>query len=101
MARRKFFEQEQPAPATRARMRSGILRDIDKAPICECTLYDLEDGNVGIVLPDTEIDIPSKIYVEDRKDLTIAAVQIRWRDGPYLATSYLERPVLLSKALDA
>lgn len=93
MARTKFFQEDQPAPATRTRLRSGTLRDLDKTAICDCTLYDLEDGNVGIVLQDPDLKVPDRVYVEDGKDLTVAAVQIRWRMGPYLFSAYLEQPV--------
>lgn len=101
MARTKFFQEDQPAPATRTRLRGGTLRDLDKAPICECTLYDLEDGNVGIVLPNAETRVPDRVYIEDGKDLTVAAAQIRWRMGPYLFSAYLEQPVPVSGTASA
>lgn len=93
MGRTKFFQENQPAPATRTRLRGGTLLDLDKAPICACTLYDLEDGNIGIVLPEADKKVPGKVIVNDEKDRTTTAVRIRWRMGPYLFTSFLEEPV--------
>ncbi|MEP3045859.1 MAG: hypothetical protein ABJL55_12855 [Roseibium sp.] len=83
------------SPATRTRLRGGRLLDMDENLISKCTLYDLENGNVGIVVPDAEIEIPGTVYIQDDKDLFIVLAKIRWRMGPNLGIAYLEQPVSL------
>lgn len=85
------------APATRTRLRGGIILDMKTHPICECTLYDLENGDIGIILPDPELEIAATFYIQDNKDLFVALVQSHWRMGPHLGIGYLEPPVPLSR----
>ncbi|POF31745.1 hypothetical protein [Roseibium marinum] len=95
MSQTHFHSEDRPTPATRTRLRSGKLFDLDKKPICECTLYDLEDGDIGIVVAETELSVPDRVLIQDDKDLTLAFTQIRWRMGPYLFGAYLEPPIPL------
>lgn len=95
-----YYSEDRPAPATRTRLRTGTLFDLNKNTICECTLYDLEDGNIGIVVPESELSVPDRVLIEDDKDLTLAFTQIRWRMGPYLFGAYLEPPIPLGMTSD-
>jgi len=101
MAATKSPSEDRPVPATRTRLRSGELFDLDKSPICECTLYDLEDGDIGIVVPESELNVPDRVLIQDNKDLTLAHTQIRWRMGPYLFGAYLEPPIPISMSAKA
>ncbi|MES0882896.1 hypothetical protein [Roseibium sp. SCP14] len=98
MALKKPYFDERPSPASRARFRTGKLLDLQEKPVCECTLYDLENGNTGIVLQDEDQTVPETVFIQDDKDLTYTLAQIRWRMGPYLFSEYLELPVPLSQA---
>ncbi|MCV0427675.1 MAG: hypothetical protein K5905_19645 [Roseibium sp.] len=98
MALKTIQFEGRPSPASRARLRSGKLLDLKEKPICDCTLYDLEDGNTGIVLQDAEKSVPETVFIQDNKDLTYTLAQIRWRMGPYLFSQYMELPVPLSQA---
>ena len=97
MALKKPYFDERPAPASRARFRTGKLLDLQEKPVCNCTLYDLESGNTGIILQDEERAVPETVFIQDDKDLTYTLAQIRWRMGPYLFSENLERPVPLSQ----
>ncbi|PVB61042.1 hypothetical protein [Labrenzia sp. 011] len=93
MPQTHFGSDDRPAPATRTRLRAGKLLNLDKNPICECTLYDLEDGDIGIVVAESELSVPDRVLIVDDRDLTLAFTQIRWRMGPYLFGAYLEPPI--------
>lgn len=96
MAKSKSRFEGRPTPATRTRLRSGKLLDLHSTPICDCTLYDLEHGDVGIVVQEPEMNVPDRVLVQDNKDLTLALTQIRWRMGPYLFGVYTEKPIPVS-----
>ena len=80
-------------PATRARLRGGKLQDMSKALISPCTLYDLVNGNTGIILPDEAPDLPDTFYVEDEGDGSLGLAHVQKRSRPHLEISYLEPPV--------
>ncbi|MEM9631319.1 MAG: hypothetical protein AAGA50_08340 [Pseudomonadota bacterium] len=98
MALKKPNFDERSAPASRARFRTGRLLDLQEEQVCDCTLYDLENGNTGIILRNEEQTVPETVFIQDDKDLTYTLAQIRWRMGPYLFSEYLELPVPLSQA---
>lgn len=89
-----------PVPATRARLRSGKLLNLDSSHLSECTLYDLENGDIGIVVQDPDLPVPDRVLIDDDKELTRVFTEIRWRMGPYLFGIYLEPPVPVSKFQD-
>lgn len=89
------FTDERPKPATRTRLGSGVLLTCEKELICECTLYDLAESGVGIVLPDAGLELPEQVILLDNRDMTRAATRIRWRAGAHLTGAYLERPISL------
>ncbi|EEE47866.2 hypothetical protein [Roseibium alexandrii] len=84
------------APASRTRLRHGKLIKVDKTDICDCTLYDLQNGGTGVVIPDAEADLPDTLYVADTKLATVNLAKVRWRVGSNLGVLYLEKPVQLS-----
>jgi hypothetical protein len=84
------------APATRTRLRQGRLLSVNKVEICDCTLYDLENGGVGIVIPDADADLPAMLYVADPRLATVNLAKVRWRAGHNLCITYLEEPVRIS-----
>lgn len=86
-----------PVPATRTRLRSGRLLKLDGSHLSDCTLYDLENGDIGIVVQDPELSVPQRVLVEDNRELTRTFSEIRWRMGPYLFGIYLEVPVPVSR----
>lgn len=84
------------APASRTRLRGGRLLDLDRKLICSCTLYDLESGNIGIIVQDEDIDLPATLYIEDDRDLVLALAKIVWRMGSNLGIAHIEPPIPLS-----
>ncbi|WP_420414606.1 hypothetical protein [Roseibium sp.] len=90
------YDADRLAPATRTRLRHGRLISVDKTDICDCTLYDLKNGGVGIVIPDADADLPATLYVADTKQATVSLAKVRWRSGANLSIAYLEKPVRLS-----
>ncbi|MEP4770983.1 MAG: hypothetical protein ABJY83_24000 [Roseibium sp.] len=92
----KADSERKLSPAARTRLRGGKLLDLEENLISECTLYDLENGNVGIVVSNPEIEISDTLYLQDNKDLMIVLAQIQWRMGPNLGIAYLEQPIPLS-----
>lgn len=82
-------------PATRARLRNGKLRDMTKALIGPCTLYDLENGNTGLILPEDGPDLADTFYVEDEGDMSLGLAHIQGRSRPHLEIAFLEPPVPL------
>ncbi|MCK7612789.1 hypothetical protein [Roseibium sediminicola] len=84
------------APATRARTRSGKLRDMAKDLISPCTLYDLVNGNTGIILPENGPELPDTFYIEDEGDLSLGLAHVQQRSRPHLEIAYLDPPVPLS-----
>jgi len=84
------------APATRARLRNGKLRDMAKTLISACTLYDLENGNTGIILPDDGPDIPDTFYLEDEGNWSLGLAYVQQRTRPHLEIAFLDPPVPMS-----
>jgi len=93
------FSEGRPEPATRTRLRGGSLLDLDRAALSACTLYDVDDGNVGIILPDPECALPDMLLIRDERDLTVTLSQVRWRLGQHLVADYRDVPVPVSLAL--
>jgi hypothetical protein len=94
-----MISEGRPEPATRTRLRGGTLLDLDRSALSGCTLYDVDDGNVGIILPDPECDLPDMILIRDDRDLTVTLSQVRWRLGPHLVADYRDVAVPVSIAL--
>jgi len=84
------------APATRARLRSGKLRDMSKDLIGTCTLYDLENGNTGVILLDVAPTLPDTFYVEDEGDRSLGLAHVQQRSRPHLEIAFLDPPVPMS-----
>lgn len=84
------------APATRARLRNGKLRDMTKSLIGTCTLYDLENGNTGIILPADGPDLPDTFYIEDEGDFSLGLAHVQKRARPHLEIAFIDPPVPLS-----
>lgn len=85
------------APASRARLRGGKLMDMTKAPISVCTLYDLENGNTGLILQDEDgADLPDTFYVEDEGDLSLGLAHVQRRTRPHLEIAFFDAPVPMS-----
>ncbi len=93
---KKIESERRLTPASRTRLRGGKLLDLDKKLICDCTLYDLESGNVGIVIQDEDTEIPETVYIEDDRDLAMALAKIQWRMGPNLGIAHIDEPIPLS-----
>lgn len=84
------------APATRARLRGGKLRDMSKDLIGTCTLYDLDNGNTGIILSDDGPTLPDTFYIEDEGDWSLGLAHVQQRSRPHLEIAFLDPPVPMS-----
>ena len=83
------------SPAGRTRLRCGQILDLSKKLVSTCTLYDLKNGTVGIVLPTPNLMIPDTMYLHDQRDLMTLLARSLWRMGQHAGISYLEKPVPL------
>jgi len=83
------------APATRARMRSGKLLDMNQTLVSLCTLYDLKNGNTGLILPEDVQALPDTFYVEDEGDMSLGLAHVQQRTRPHVEIAYLEPPTSL------
>lgn len=82
-------------PATRARTRSGKIRNMSQDLIGPCTLYDLKNGNTGVILANDAADLPNTFYIEDEGDMCLGLAQVQQRSRPHLEITYLEPPTPL------
>ncbi|GAA0772866.1 hypothetical protein E1180_11260 [Roseibium denhamense] len=98
MAKPRTLLEARPAPASRTRLREGLLLDLKEAELTQCTLYDLDDGLVGIVLPEANTPVPNTLFVQDPKSKVQTLAQIKWRMGPHLGAAYIDDPILLAGA---
>ncbi|WP_157738820.1 hypothetical protein [Labrenzia sp. VG12] len=82
-------------PATRARLRAGKLRTMSQDLIGPCTLYDLKNGNTGLILPGEAADLPDTFYIEDEGDMCLGLAHVQQRARPHIEIAYLEAPTPL------
>ncbi|MCV0428744.1 MAG: PilZ domain-containing protein [Roseibium sp.] len=78
-------------PRQRTRLRPAKLASLDNEFICECTIRDISDGGIRLVLNE-DTDLPEEFYVFDAVPKTVAEVQLRWRDGLTAGVTYLVPP---------
>ncbi len=71
--------------------------DMARALITTCTLYDLENGNTGIIVPGGEgADLPETFYIEDEGDHSLGLARVTTRARPHLEIAYIDPPVPLN-----
>ncbi|GAA0772870.1 hypothetical protein E1180_11255 [Roseibium denhamense] len=92
---------DKPIPANRTRMRAGRFTDLRGTLITEATLFDLQNGDLGSVIPDEDMTLPDLFLVWDTREVTVTTVKIYWRQGNYLGLSYAETPRPLHLATDS
>ena len=78
-------------PRRRTRLRPAKLASLDNEFICECTIRDISDGGIRLVLNE-EADLPEEFYVFDEVPKTVAQVRLRWRNGLSAGVTYLVPP---------
>lgn len=78
-------------PRQRTRLRPAKLAGLDNEYICDCTIRDISNGGLRLVLAE-ETDLPEEFYVFDAVAQTIAEVQLRWRDGLAAGVGYVVPP---------
>ncbi len=78
-------------PRQRTRLRPAKLASLDNEFICDCTIRDISDGGIRLVLNEVT-DLPEEFYVFDAVPKTVAEVQLRWRDGLSAGVVYLVPP---------
>lgn len=92
MAVNPAFQEQRHRPRRRARLRGGKITDLSDKFLSECTLFDVSEGGVGLLVPDT-VALPTEILVYDDLDKTIAVASVRWRNGNQLGVAFVEPPV--------
>jgi|GEM_PF-1172058 len=78
-------------PRQRTRLRPAKLAGLNNEFICDCTIRDISDGGLRLVLNE-DTDLPEEFYVFDAVAKTVAEVQLRWRDGLAAGVVYLVPP---------
>jgi len=78
-------------PRQRTRLRPAKLAGLDNEFICDCTIRDISNGGLKLVLNE-ETDLPEEFYVFDVVPKTVSEVQLRWRDGLAAGVVYLVPP---------
>jgi len=78
-------------PRQRTRLRPAKLASLDHEFLCDCTIRDVSDGGIRLVLSQN-LDLPAEFYVFDAVPKTVAEVQLRWRDGLAAGVIYLVPP---------
>lgn len=89
------FRANQLRPANRARMRGGRLTDLDCKPLAECTIFDLMDGGIGLLV-DPGIALPANLYLHDDLEHTVAECRAVWRQGQQLEIVLEAMPISAS-----
>lgn len=78
-------------PRRRTRLRPAKLASLDNTFICDCTIRDMSDEGIRLVL-DEALDLPDEFYVFDALAKTVAEVQLRWRKGLTAGGIYVVPP---------
>jgi len=78
-------------PRQRTRLRPAKLAGLSNEFICDCTIRDISDGGLRLVLNE-DTELPEEFYVFDAVPKTVAEVQLRWRDGLAAGVVYLVPP---------
>lgn len=78
-------------PRQRTRLRPAKLAGLNNEFICDCTIRDISDGGLRLVLNE-DTDLPEEFYVFDAVPKTVAEVQLRWRYGLAAGVVYLVPP---------
>lgn len=78
-------------PRQRTRLRPAKLASLGHDFICDCTIRDISEGGVRLVLNE-DLDLPDEFYVFDVVPKTVAEVQLRWRSGLAAGVVYLVPP---------
>ncbi|WP_417669350.1 PilZ domain-containing protein [Roseibium sp.] len=99
MAHQQRYKEQRLHPRRRARLRGGKLADLTDRFLTECTLFDVSDGGVGLLVPE-DIILPLEVLLYDDRDKTLAVVRICWRNGKQIGVAYEvpPAPVTLFKA---
>ena len=87
MTHRHQFKEQRLHPRRRARLRGGKLADLDDRFLTECTLFDVSDAGVGLLVPE-DVVLPPELLLYDDLDKTIALARVCWRNGKQLGISY-------------
>ena len=78
-------------PRQRTRLRPAKLASLDNDFICDCTIRDISEGGLRLVLNEAH-DLPEEFYVFDAVAKTVAEVQLRWRQDFAAGVVYLVPP---------
>ncbi|MEM9635826.1 MAG: PilZ domain-containing protein [Pseudomonadota bacterium] len=78
-------------PRQRTRLRPAKLASLDNEFICDCSIRDMSEGGVRLVLNE-DTDLPEEFYVFDAVPRTVAEVQLRWRNGLAAGVVYMVPP---------
>ncbi|MTH97969.1 PilZ domain-containing protein [Roseibium sp. RKSG952] len=79
-------------PKGRARPRLGKITDLFEGYLTDCTLFDVCEGGVGLLAPET-VDLPDDVLIYDDLERTIGIAHIRWRNGRQIGVRFREKPV--------
>ncbi|MTI42068.1 PilZ domain-containing protein [Roseibium hamelinense] len=96
MAVNPAFKEQRLTPRRRARLRGGKITDLSDKFLTECTLFDVSEGGVGLLVPETA-DLPKDVLIYDDLDKTIAIANVRWRNGKQVGVAFLEPPIAVSQ----
>ncbi|WP_289033125.1 PilZ domain-containing protein [uncultured Roseibium sp.] len=93
------FKEERHHPRRRARLRGGKLADLKDKFLTDCTLFDVSEGGVGLLVPE-DVILPLEVLLYDDRDKTLALARICWRNGKQIGIAYEVPPasVTLFKA---
>ena len=95
MAYKQRYKEQRHHPRRRARLRGGKLTDLKDRFLTECTLFDVSEGGVGLLVPE-DVMLPLEAMLYDDRDKTIAIVRICWRNGKQLGVAYEVPPASIS-----
>lgn len=95
MTRKHRYKEQRLHPRRRARLRGGKLADLTDRFLTECTLFDVSDGGVGLLVPE-DIVLPLEVLLYDDRDKTLAVVRLCWRNGNQLGVAFEVPPAPVS-----
>lgn len=74
-------------PRRRTRLRSGKLADLSDKFLTECTIFDVSDGGIGMIVPE-HLPLPEELLVYDDLEQTLAEIRVCWRKGKQVGVAY-------------
>ncbi|GGB50383.1 hypothetical protein GCM10011316_23150 [Roseibium aquae] len=82
-------------PAPRTRLRKGRIATLSDEPVSDCTLFDVEEGTIGITLPQN-IQLPNGYLLYDEREHTVGIARTSWRTGLELGVVFNVTPMPVS-----